>query len=167
MSPGLGVGPIGFMLINGDVRWGVNVVEDDRLQIQYWLEMLRSGSALEKQGARRGLAGVFEKRSMLDEAIELLETNVRDGARSAHTLRWLARLYHEQGDDVSSFEVAVAASRIAVTESPASQVHGSQAQVQGATTLNRRTLALLATLVGVTGSTVGVLAWLLPPFMNH
>jgi hypothetical protein len=76
-----------------------------------WLDWLRDGSDLDKIAARRGLAGVFEQRGMLEEAIELLERNVEEGVRGAETLRWLSRLYQAQGDEARSLEAAVHASQ--------------------------------------------------------
>ena len=67
------------------------ITDEDRTQL--WLDWLRDGSESDKLRARRGLAGVFEARGMLDEAIELLERNVEAGIRGAETLRWLSRLY--------------------------------------------------------------------------
>ena len=51
-----------------------------------WLDWLRDGSEADKIAARRGLAGVFEQRGMLEEAIELLESNVKAVMRGAETL---------------------------------------------------------------------------------
>jgi hypothetical protein len=83
---------------------GVSVDEE---RIQRWLDWLRDGSEADKIAARRGLAGVFEQRGMLDEAIELLETNVRAGVRGADTLRRLSLLYQAQENEISSFATAV------------------------------------------------------------
>src|SRR5688572_12488261 len=83
----------------------------DEQRIQRWLDVLRDGDEPDKIAARRGLARVFEQRGMLAEAIELLETNVEAGARSAETLRWLSRLYQAHGDEAKSLEAAVTASQ--------------------------------------------------------
>jgi tetratricopeptide (TPR) repeat protein len=83
----------------------------DDQRIQRWLDCLRDGSEPDKIAARRGLARVFEQRGMLEEAIELLESNIQVGVRSAETLRWLSRLYQAQGDEARSLEAAVNASR--------------------------------------------------------
>jgi hypothetical protein len=52
-------------------------VSADDQQIQRWLGWLHDGSEADKLVARRRLAGVFEQRGMLEEAIELLGRNVR------------------------------------------------------------------------------------------
>ena len=83
----------------------------DEQRIQRWLDVLRDGGEADKIAARRGLARVFEQRGMLAEAIELLETNVEAGVRSAETLRWLSRLYQAQGDEANSLAAAVTASQ--------------------------------------------------------
>jgi hypothetical protein len=70
----------------------------DEQRIQRWLDVLRDGDEPDKIAARRGLARVFEERGMLEEAIELLETNVEAGVRSAEALRWLSRLYQAHGE---------------------------------------------------------------------
>src|SRR5437868_1323609 len=46
-------------------------IEDE--QVNHWLDSLRGGTAAEKIMARNGLARVFERRGMLDDATELLE----------------------------------------------------------------------------------------------
>ena len=74
----------------------------DEQRIQRWLDWLRDGSDADKIAARRGLAGVFEARGMLDEAIELLERNVEAGVRGTETLRWLSRLYEARDVDSMS-----------------------------------------------------------------
>src|SRR5215210_6129634 len=81
---------------------GMDSTGADERRTQRWLEVLRDGSEADKIAARRGLAGVFEERGMIAEAIELLESNIEAGARSAETLRWLSRLYQAQGDEASS-----------------------------------------------------------------
>jgi hypothetical protein len=78
---------------------GLRRMRFEERQIQRWLGWLRDGSEADKIAARRGLAGVFERRGMLAEAIELLERNVEAGVRSPETLRWLSRLYQAQGDE--------------------------------------------------------------------
>ena len=83
----------------------------DDQQAQQWLSALRDGTDAEQIAARRGLARVFERRGMLDEAVELLEANVRAGVRSGEIFRWLARLYHEQGDEGRSFEALTEATK--------------------------------------------------------
>jgi predicted Zn-dependent protease len=90
---------------------GMQGDDADHDQAQRWLSSLRDGTDTEKIAARRGLARVFEQRGMLEEAIALLEANVRAGVRSGENFRWLARLYHEQGDEPRSFEALTEAAK--------------------------------------------------------
>ena len=83
----------------------------DDQQAQRWLSALRDGTETEKIAARRGLTRVFEQRGMLEEAIELLEQNVRAGVRSGEIFRWLARLSREQGDESRSVEALAEAAK--------------------------------------------------------
>jgi hypothetical protein len=71
--------------------------DPDDQQIQDWLNSLRDGTRAEKISARRSLARVFEQRGMLEEAVELLENNVRAGVRVApHTTVMGPSAYLEQ-----------------------------------------------------------------------
>jgi hypothetical protein len=139
-------------------REGVGGVDADGQRIQRWLDVLRDGSEVEKLGARRGLAGVFEQRGMLQEAIELLETNVQAGVRSAETLRWLSRLYQAQGNEGRSLEAAVNASQQPEV-SPAMQARPTRPRAI------RPLLPYLLLLVGL-GIAVGVVLWLLTPLLK-
>jgi hypothetical protein len=158
--PRFGVGGNAARSVDEAGGWGMDGIVEDGPQIQRWLETLRSGSALDKLDARRGLAGVFEGREMYAEAIDLLEANVLAGARSAHTLRWLARLYGADGDEVSSFQVAVAASRLATDTAPPSG--GAGVPDHHRPGLDSRTATFFLALVVGLGSTVGAMVWLLP-----
>ena len=135
-------------------------IVEDGPQIQRWLETLRSGSALDKLDARRGLAGVFEGREMYAEAIDLLEANVLAGARSAHTLRWLARLYGADEDEVQ--QLPGRRSRIP-TRHGHSPTLGRQGRTRSPSHWPRLAHGdvFLALVVGL-GSTVGAMVWLLP-----
>lgn len=73
---------------------------DDSEAAQQWLGLLRHGSRDEKIQAREQLAAIFERKGMLEEATELLISNVHEGVRSADLFRWLARLYRGQGQEV-------------------------------------------------------------------
>lgn len=64
---------------------------------QFWLLMLRDGNVNEKNQAREHLAGIFERRRMLAEAVELLESNVTAGVNTPDVHDWLARLYSALG----------------------------------------------------------------------
>jgi hypothetical protein len=135
----------------------------DEQRIQRWLDVLRDGDEPDKIAARRGLARVFEQRGMLEEAIELLETNIQAGARSAETLRWLSRLYQAQGDEAKSLEAAVNASQDQVVQ-PASEPLGA-ADVEAQPTRPpaiRKLLPYLLMLLGLAIAVAGVL-WMLAP----
>lgn len=90
----------------------------DDARIQAWLDDLRHGTEPEKIGARRGLARVFEQRGMLQEATDLLMTNVRTGERDANTYRWLAHLYRQQGLEMLALEAAAEAAKLARPADP-------------------------------------------------
>jgi predicted Zn-dependent protease len=83
----------------------------DHEQAQRWLSALRDGTDAEKIAARRGLARVFEQRGMREEAIDLLEQNVRAGVRNGEIFRWLAQLYRELGEDALSLEALIEAAK--------------------------------------------------------
>jgi hypothetical protein len=78
---------------------------------QYWLRLLRDGDADQKIQAREQLAAVFERRGMLEEATDLLISNVQDGVRNADIFRWLARLYRNQGQEVLAMQAAAEAAK--------------------------------------------------------
>jgi hypothetical protein len=84
--------------------------DDDDL-IQQWLDDLRDGTEPERIQARRGLAHVFERRAMYEEAADLLVSNVRAGACDADIFRWLARLYRAQGLEVLAMQAAAEAAK--------------------------------------------------------
>ncbi len=82
--------------------------EDD--EAQRWLTVLRDGDESQKPAARDGLAGIFERRGMLAEATELLETNARLGADGDNLHVRLASLYRRQGrPDLAQQSIARAA----------------------------------------------------------
>lgn len=82
--------------------------EDDA---QHWLMVLRDGTSTQRIEARSRLARIFEKRGMIEEATDLLVSNVRAGARNADIFRWLARLYKAQGQDLLSVQAAAEAAK--------------------------------------------------------
>ena len=137
----------------------------DERRIQRWLDWLRDGSEVDKIAARRGLAGVFEARGMLDEAIELLERNVEAGERGADTLRRLSRLY--QARDAATVVVAEgptsrhpwAPARPSLPE--AMEVRAGASQVVVAPGL----VPFLAVVVGL-GITLGTGLWMLTPLLK-
>jgi hypothetical protein len=128
-------------------------------QAQQWLSALRDGTDAEKIAARRGLARVFEQRGMLDEAVELLEANVRAGVRSGEIFRWLARLYREQGDESLSWAALLEAAKY--PSAPARSERTIPPDLPRASTPTRRRLGLvvaLAVLIGL-GIAVGAACW--------
>jgi hypothetical protein len=139
------------------------VVSADERRIERWLDWLRDGSDEDKVAARRGLAGVFEERGMLAEAIELLESNVEAGVRGAETLRWLSRLYQAQGDEASSLEAAVNASQNQEV-SPMSEPPGV-VEMPAEPRAIRRLMPYFLMIVGL-GITVGVVLWTLTPSLK-
>lgn len=138
----------------------------DEERTRRWLDSLRDGSDLNKIAARRGLAGVFERRGMLDEAIELLERNVDAGERGAETLRWLSRLYQARGDEAVSLEAAVYSSQHG-PDPPGSEPPGPdsvRAPPKRPRAING-SLAYLLVLVGL-GIAVGAALWMLTPLLK-
>lgn len=85
---------------------------------QHWLIVLRDGDPDQKIQAREQLATVFERRGMLEEAADLLESNVRSGARGADIFRWLARLYKNQGDEVRAMQAAAEGAKYLPSATP-------------------------------------------------
>ena len=137
----------------------------DSQEVQLWLGWLRDGSDTQKVAARRGLAQVFEQRGMRDEAIELLENNVRAGVRSSEEIRWLARLYHEQGDEPRSVEALAEAARYqpaALTPAAAP----AEPPMAATSTPTLRTLAPYLVLVLGLGIMIGVVLWLVGPSLR-
>jgi hypothetical protein len=135
-------------------------------RIQRWLNVLRDGGEFEKIAARRGLAGVFERRGMVDEAIELLESNIQAGVRSAETLRWLSRLYQARGDEVSSLEAALDSSQLRAAPIEAEPLAPVAAEARSPRSVASRRLATsLAVIVGM-GILVGSIVWLLSTFLK-
>jgi len=72
---------------------------DDDEEARYWLDFLRSGTPESKIEARDHLSRIFERRGLLAEAIELLETNGREHGRDADHLGRLGELYRRAGRD--------------------------------------------------------------------
>ena len=138
----------------------------DSQEVQLWLGWLRDGSDTQKVAARRGLAQVFEQRGMPEEAIELLENNVRVGVRSSEEIRWLARLYHEQGDEPRSVEALAEAARYQPAAlTPAAAAPG-EPPTAATSTPTLRTLAPYLVLALGLGITIGVVLWLVGPSLR-
>lgn len=69
---------------------------------QYYLSSLRDGTRAEKVVARDGLAAIFSRRGLFEEAAELYELNIRAGVRSPELFERLCEVYRELGDDQSA-----------------------------------------------------------------
>jgi hypothetical protein len=132
-------------------------------QVQHWLGWLRDGTETEKVTARRGLAQVFEGRGMLEEAIELLENNVRAGVRSGETFRWLARLYHEQGDETRSVEALAEAAKYQLAPFTSESSAPTELPTGSTPTRTIRKLALYLLAIIAIGIAVGAVLWLIGP----
>jgi hypothetical protein len=91
---------------------------DDDEAAQHWLMLLRDGDPDQKIQAREQLAAVFERRGLLEEATELLISNLHDGVRSADIFRWLARLYRNQGQEVIAMQAAAEAAKYMAPRAP-------------------------------------------------
>jgi hypothetical protein len=96
---------------------------DDR-QAEQWIATLRDGSPAEKAAARRGLAGHFEARGMVAEAIDLLVANAREGYRDVELFQALARLYRAQGNEYLAASAALEATRLSGRRSEAERQAG-------------------------------------------
>lgn len=89
---------------------------------QYYLSSLRDGTRAEKIAARDGLAAIFSRRGLYEEAAELYELNVRAGVRSPDMFERLSDVYRQLGDHESAAAALAEARRQeseAVTPPPA------------------------------------------------
>jgi hypothetical protein len=84
--------------------------EDD--EARHYLGLLRDGSRDQKIAARFGLAAIFERRGMLDEAAELCEANIYAGVRDPELYRPLAGVHKQRGDAELAYEVRLEADRL-------------------------------------------------------
>lgn len=66
-------------------------------EIRYYLGLLEKGDRYDSVVARAGLAPIFERREMLEQAAECYETNIRVGVRDPAVYERLARVYRKQG----------------------------------------------------------------------
>lgn len=134
--------------------------ENDDQAAQHWLLLLRDGDDDQKITAREQLAAVFERRGMLEEATDLLESNVRDGVRNADIFRWLARLYRNGSDEVRAMQAAAEAAKYIRQAVPAparaapAQVMPSQPIPQGPSVQPRQPRASLKVLAIGIGAVV-------------
>jgi hypothetical protein len=79
----------------------------------YCLSLLRDGDRHQQIVARERLSQIFERRGLLDEAAQCLETNIRDGVRDPRVYQRLAGFYRRQGRHELADEVLVEARRLA------------------------------------------------------
>jgi tetratricopeptide (TPR) repeat protein len=68
----------------------------EQAEAQHWLGVLKDGPESQKIEARLGLARIFERRGMPDEAIDLLVTCIEAGHRDPDAYESLGRLYAAQ-----------------------------------------------------------------------
>ncbi len=90
-------------------------------EAQHYLDVLRDGSSRELIYARDGLARIFERRGLLDEAAECYETNIFEGVRDRDVYERLARVYRKQGRADLADEVIEEAYRLPTRGSVATQ----------------------------------------------
>jgi hypothetical protein len=139
---------------------------------QHWLILLRDGNDDQRVQAREQLAAIFERRGMLEEATELLISNIRGGVRNAAIFLWLARLYESQDQEELAVRAAaeaatcrplrppavveLTATRVpAATPTPSEIPPGGAAPVKSSSTLGGRMAAV------VTAGSQRPLRWLL------
>jgi hypothetical protein len=79
----------------------------------YCLSLLRDGDRHQKIVARERLSQIFERRGLLDEAAQCLESNIREGVRDPRVYQRLAGVYRRQGRHELADEVLVEARRLA------------------------------------------------------
>lgn len=79
----------------------------------YCLSLLRDGDRHQQIVARERLSQIFERRGMLDEAAQCLESNIREGVRDPRVYQRLAGVYRRQGRHELADEVLVEARRLA------------------------------------------------------
>lgn len=84
-------------------------VSDDERRAHHWLAVLRDGDEAEKIRARDILSGIFSRRGMWQEAIELCERNVREGVREPVLFDRLALAYTQLGDSERAATAALEA----------------------------------------------------------
>jgi len=77
------------------------------------LSLLRDGDRHQKIVARERLSQIFERRGLLDEAAQCLESNIREGVRDPRVYQRLAGVYRRQGRHELADEVLLEARRLA------------------------------------------------------
>src|SRR5215212_4833856 len=79
----------------------------------YCLSLLRDGDRHQKIVARERLSQIFERKGLLDEAAQCLESNIREGVRDPRVYQRLSGVYRRQGRHELADEVLVEARRLA------------------------------------------------------
>ena len=128
---------------------------------QAWLGVLRDGTDAQKIQAREHLAAIFERRGMLEEAIDLLVANARAGVRNADIFRRLARLYREQGDEMLSTQAAAEAVKYMPPATTETVVYAEPAPSQSPTVRPGHRSAVPGFLVWLLLATIGGVALIL------
>ena len=75
----------------------------------YYLNVGRTGPPEEQHRARMGLARIFERRGMVDDAVALYEWSVDRGVRERDLFERLARAYRHLGRDDAAAEASATA----------------------------------------------------------
>ena len=108
---------------------GVGHCRNEDEEARHYLETLRLGDDGEKVVAREGLAAIFERRGMLNEAAELYERNILAGERDRDLYQRLASIYIQQGKPELAEEVLSEARKL-----PLSAYNGHNGSSTSATT---------------------------------
>jgi hypothetical protein len=95
---------------------------------QYYLSSLRGGTREEKVVARDGLAAIFSRRGLFEEAAELYELNIRAGVQTPELFERLSNVYRQLGDHESADAALVEARRRRVASAAPAPVADSEAE---------------------------------------
>ncbi len=93
--------------------------ESEDEEAQFYLSVLRDGSNAAKIDARDGLAAIFARRGLFEEAAELYELNVRAGVRTPELFERLSDAYREIGEAGGAEAARAEAQRLRGTRSAA------------------------------------------------
>lgn len=89
---------------------------NEQAEAQHWLGVLKDGPNDQKIPARIGLARIFERRGMPDEAIELLVTCIEASHHDVEVYESLGRLYAVQGRQDLSVRARAEGQRLRVQQ---------------------------------------------------
>ena len=92
--------------------------QNDDEAAQYYLSTLRDGTRADKIVARDGLAAIFGRRGLYEQAAELYELNIRAGVRTSEVFEALGAVYQKLGDDESARAAFAEADRWRPEKSP-------------------------------------------------